>query len=404
MDVRRLRTVTAVLVFAFVAAQPAAVGAASVVKPGAKCSVAGKVQTFNKVRLLCSRVGGKLVWVAPKITMVPPKVVVPPTVQQLFGEKPWFVASAAISTLSRTAPQLRFDTTVVSPNFNTELIAPLLEYQALASTYWNSVGFTTDRPVRAVFLTEKDQAWFDSTIGITAPVVNSFFDMKSSNYFNGSVIIGRIPASMYTIVYFVGTTFTRDTNDWQWRLATMATHEYQHLVQYEATLTTSGVNLQQQLPCWFGEGFAAFYEDSFYYQDGASPNQRTSLQVGVKTDEWFVNQRTARMTTLKNVLRSLDTKNTVDTWTAEQWLGFVNDNYASGSAVCAQARYGYRLGRVFVEKLHVDHGAAKLLELLRTFKQTQNWERAFAQVYGGSEQVWLRETAVPYLLEQRFWA
>jgi len=394
----------AALVVALLASSTTAADAATLIRAGDRCPSVGKVQIVKQVRLVCTRVKGKPVWVAKRAPVPTPTPTRLPTVEERWGGQRWYAQAADISRLSRTVPRVEFTNRLVSPNFDISLIAPLLEYQSLASSYWASVGFEVERPIQVVFLTEKDRAWYDTNVRIVAQSVNSFFDVNSPNYFNGTVIVPRIPAESFTIVYFVGTMFKRHTSDWQWKLATMATHEYQHLVQYESTLTTSGVNLQNKLPCWFGEGFAAFYEDSFYFQNASTDLKLTSLQSNVKTDEWFVNQRNSRMQNLRQVIGAYDSSTSVASWNTEQWVRFIADNYRNDSVGCSQIRYGYLLGRILTEKLQADFGSLKILELLQEYKRKREWDLAFTEVFDVSEHVWLRENAVPYLLEQQFWS
>jgi len=290
----------------------------------------------------------------------------------------------------------------VSPNFNVGLADQLLQYQNLSSTYWKAQNFETSNPIYQVFLTEKDKSWFDEKIGIKAPVVNSFFEVSNpKNSFNGTVIIGKIPAQHYYIIYFVGSDYVEsNSSNWKWKLATMATHEYQHLVQFHFTLTTPGINLLAELPCWFNEGMASKYEDALYLQGPNSSRLVSSLQDSISTEKWILENRDFRLRVLFNSIDSQLKVNSRVNWRLNEWAEFIESNYRIDSAGCSQHRYGYTLGNLLFEKLQIDFGSTKILDLLAQLKLEKSWTSAFQKIIGVSDLDWLKQTGIPYFIKE----
>jgi hypothetical protein len=272
-----LRRWTSLVLILVLALQPLQSHSAQI-KSGTTCTKKGVTRIIDGKKYVCVLSGRKLIWSkaasvkpspssspslpkpttsassAPSISPSATPEIRPPSDD--WANYPWIQNTIAISKIGRE-PKDKFTISKVfmSPNFDKAIADGLLEYTNIASTYWYQVGVRITQPIEIAMFTEKDLEWFKSTIGITAPVIEGFFaHPEPSIYFNGTVIIGSIPAKRFVISYFVGTNY-RDsrkylstTSSWTTALANMATHEFQHLIQYSRTLTTTNGNLQAKLP------------------------------------------------------------------------------------------------------------------------------------------------------------
>ena len=393
-------------------------------KNGVTCKKIGAKRIKDGNQFICAKQGKKLVWkklpkdqanngFAPIPSAAPsptPKVSVShlpsaapsPTPKVSVSHPGWYQDAIKISRLARTTYIFERNNRLISPNFDTNLANSIGAYQSLSSSYWREMGFESSLTVTQVFLTEKDKAWFDEKVAINAPVVESFFSAGNpKNYFNGSVIIGRIPASSYFIIYFVGSEYLKSNpGEWKWRIATMATHEYQHLVQYHFTLTTSGINLQAELPCWFNEGMTSKFEDAFYLQETGSNRALSLLQDNESTENWFIDNRSFRIRTM---ITSIDRNlgmNVKTSWKLDDWYSFVVGGYRQDSEGCKSYRYGYLLGNILFEKLHMDHGTTRILSMFEILKQERSWRVAFEKSFGLNDLQWLKQVGLPYFIEQ----
>ena len=369
------------------------------IKAGGICSKLGTKTLISNKNYICSKSGSKLIWRiylgnSKPVSSPGPSPSIKPDVE-------WLAAAKTISNLARNGSDSHTVAQMyVSDYFDKEIMNGLLEYQRIASNYWLKQGISIPGKLEVVFLTEKDESWFDSNIQINAPVVKSFIKRADANvYFNGTVIVDRIPANRFVIVYFVGSNYkyskkyTSVTINWKSALATMATHEYQHLVQYTRTLVTSGANLQSQFPCWFNEGFAAFYEDAFYLNTDSK--KEFYLQNSNNNQIEIENIRELRNQT---VIRS--TRNYIDSVTSEsQWSNFLMNNY-SQNQVCFDTQYGYKLGKIITEKLYLDFGSEGIIKLLDSYKLTRDFGPAFMATFGLDDKIWVKEKAVPYFISQ----
>lgn len=368
-------------------------------KAGTSCSKVGKTSISLGKKFTCIRSGQKLIWDTGKIiNSGKPSPI--PTNSKLI-EPDWVVKTKEISLSSRNGSEVHnINTIFISENFDKQLQVGLMEYQNIASHYWSINGVVIPGNLDIVFLTEKDKIWFKNIIGINAPVVDTFFSKQDADiYFNGTVIVDKIPASRFVIVYFVGTNFKNSVryksvnSNWNSALANASTHEFQHLVQYTRTLVKSGINLQSQLPCWFSEGFAAFFEDSFYLQ--TTDKQNFILQNTPENIAELISVRKKRISTVIYLTSSyISERNSVD-----QWINFLFSNYTQND-VCSSTGYGYTLGRFLVEKLYIDFGTSNILKLLDETNKSNSFSTGFKNAFNVDEKVWLGEKAIPYFLNE----
>lgn len=381
-------------------------------KAGSICSQQGLTKIYQGKKYTCIKSRKKLVWnngvaiktAAPAVAPTPAPTPTPtPKQSEDWADYQWIQKTLEISKLGRqSSDKLNFSNVFISQNFDKAIAEGLMEYTNIASAYWYASGVRISQPIEVAMFTEKDLDWFKRTIGITAPVVDNFFSHpEPSINFNGTVIIGSIPAKRFVIIYFVGTNY-RDskqylstTSSWKTALANMATHEFQHLVQFTRTLTTANGNLQAKLPCWFNEGMAAFYEDSLYLEELTANSSLKYLQ------EWLDTRGEASRVRKKRIQFLLSNTNSYvfDKRSVDGWHQFILSNYEQSSIGCSKTQYGYTLGRFLLEKFYIDHGSEKLLNILDDFQKSLNFDTSFKSMVGTSPQAWLREVGLPYFLE-----
>lgn len=370
-------------------------------KPGLVCKKLGKTQISNSIKYTCVKSGSRLVWnKGIRIT----KTASTPT-QDVWESTVWYQNTKAISLESRdNSFELKTAKKMISPNFDQSIANGLLEYTQIAANYWNRHSASIPSNLEIAMFTEKDQSWFTNNVGISAPVVETFFNRSDANiYFNGTVIIDRIPANRFVIVYFVGTEYKGSTkylsttSNWRTALATMATHEFQHLVQFTKTLTTNKGNLQAKLPCWFNEGMAAFYEDSLYLEAPGNSQSQKYLQEWLDTRNEVLKIRQKRI----QFLTSNVAKYGVNADSLADWKTFIVANYSQQSDGCTNSQYGYTLGRFMLEKLYIDFGTKKIVELLADFQNSTDFDISFNNIFGSTPQDWLSNVGIPYFLIQK---
>lgn len=395
---------------------------AAPIKTGTTCAKKGLTRVVDGKKYTCIVSGRKLIWsktvtVKTSPSPAPPKPIasassapssspsVSPEVSPPSDDGvnyPWIQNTIAISKIGRESKEkFAISKVFVSSTFDKAIADGLLEYTDIASRYWYQLGVRITQPIEIAMFTEKDLEWFKSTIGINAPVIEGFFSHpEPSIYFNGTVIIGSIPAKRFVINYFVGTNY-RDskkylstTSSWTTALATMATHEFQHLIQYTRTLTTTNGNLQAKLPCWFNEGMAAFYEDSLYIEEPTPNSLKKFLQDSLDTRAESLKVRKKRIQFLLSNTNSY----TFDKKSVDGWYEFITSNYNQSSSACSKTQYGYTLGRFLLEKFYIDHGTEKLLAILDDFQKSLDFDTSFRAIIGTTPQIWLREVGLPYFL------
>jgi hypothetical protein len=399
------------------------------IKPGASCKKLGQTSIYSGKKYTCIKTGKNLGW--DKGAVLKPKPI--PKSSSTSSEtqtesstpsknpnehnsqtssqnldywvdSEWYQKTLSISKEAREFNQdLHFSKIYQSPNFNESISDGLSEYTRLAANFWFNQGFSTPENLEIAFITEKDKTWFERNVSIVAPVVNNFFNHPDSTlYFNGTVIVDRIPARRFVIVYFVGSEyigsnkFLSTTTNWKTALATMATHEYQHLIQYKSTLTTNFGNLQNKLPCWFNEGMAAFYEDSIFIESGNSAIPKRYLQEFLDNRAEVLNIRFKRI----DLLLSNTKKYGFETKQSQDWSKFIFENYFQQSIGCISTQYGYTLGKFLHEKLYIDYGSKIVINLLQDFQVTQDFSLSFKNTFHVSETEWLLNTGLPYFISQ----
>jgi len=372
----------------------------TLIKNGAKCDNNKSVIQQGSFVFVCKRIDKQLRW-----RLVP--ISANTEYSSAFNNLPMFSwmknALAMKANLPSDNEVSQIDAVHISPNFPTAISTGLLEYQKIATNYWRNFGVSIPGKLEVVMLTEKDSDWFNSEINIAAPVVKSFFDHgDTSRYFNGTVIVDRVPASRFLIVYFVGTRLQDVSSgisgyrNWQTALSTTALHEYQHLVQFSKTLTTNKGNLQSKLSCWFNEGMAAFYELNFFVEDFGSNKSLKMLQTENDTRMRAQDNRFNRISNVKAFAKRYN----FNLQNVESWQAFLDEGKLNNSEYCLSRRYGYTVGFFIFEELFREYGTSGILSLIENHALLGEFAGAFRQTFGMSEDDWLKQRGIPHLIEQ----
>ena len=282
------RTATTLLTVALMVSTQS-VALAAPAKSGSVCSKAGKVQTINKSKLVCTKVGKKLVWkaVASKPAPAPTKVTwdnydyFNHTIDdRVFAEFQALPKPGVRSNLVRTF--------LIGPNTEMNTFTPepeLIRAEKLLS--W------AGSPMDYVYIYNQcpDAEWATNQYRRLLPSADPEDQLNSACKTKGSGGIAWLPEPTRSFVNIYGTVSRRNGG-----VAFLDIHEFIHVLQYSQASTPSETTSKRfaLIPKWIVEGQAQFlaaiaagdhsaifenFMDYFRYQ----PEKTTANDV----DEWL---------------------------------------------------------------------------------------------------------------------
>jgi len=364
---------------------------------GEKCTKAGDsriVQQWNR-KFTCVKIGKKLVWNSG-VLYVPP-------------DPEWLKSYNVISTSSRVAPNLlTYNPTVVSPNVDPALVAKLMTYQHLASSYWKQQGFESPYPIHVLILSEKDESIYIEYAKVhktNCSLCDSthWFSPEFASKFQGTVLVENFDSNVrgysdptgLTILYVIGTQNVFTNLNWRSDLSTTFTHEYQHLIQFSEL---HGWKNFAKLACWFNEGFAAFFEDALYFENVKEKNKIIELRSPGRSIDWVTSRRNDRIFYGNFAYKDVLKKNNVALSTKELNLSeFFKITDARNSEGCRLTDYGRNDGLFISQYFYDDFGAKAFLLLLQNINKDGDWNSGFKQTTGVEYAQWLSDRVVPSL-------
>jgi hypothetical protein len=318
-----------------------------------------------------------------------------------------------ISQESRTDSNLLVYRNVESsPNVDQALVKQLLKYQDLASSYWKRMGFESPYPVNVLILSEKDYSIYQSREVERKLLCSVYCNEKNwfspdfSAKFQGTVLVenyfenaaGRALPSGLTILYVIGTEMVAKNLNWAADLATAFTHEYGHLVQFSYL---EGWRNFSSMACWNNEGFPAFFEEAFYYEDPSELYPITELRPRTSGANWLAQRRAARLSGFKNARLAVLQSSTGFTGgnNLENWRKYFELTRQRNSDGCNKDGYGRSSGYFIAQLFYQDFGAKAFLDVLKLTNQYRDWDRAFLELTGKEYQLWIENRVIPAMIE-----
>jgi hypothetical protein len=229
----RLKRIVLVLAISLLFSNVSIVESNSALKKGQTCGKSGETRKQGSEVYICTKLDGKLKW----------QYSVAQNQQNI-----WKDLQKKRSSLPDVTTSLQV---LYSPTVNKKSAEILLKNLNQAAKLWQ-LHYLPNEPLPTLFFTEKDRAWFISTmqkLGVYSENQLSNFDnevARNGNRGNWAGITGD--GGRLWMTYMIGTgRNTFEPNDSQ-----VAAHEYTHLAQ-------NAIAPQQVLTCWQVEGGAAFY-------------------------------------------------------------------------------------------------------------------------------------------------
>ena len=300
----------------------------------------------------------------------------------------------------------------ISPNVDSTLATRLLKYQDLASSFWKRLGFESPYPINVLVLSEKDYSIYQSR-EIERKLSCTFycneknwFSPDFSSKFQGTVLVenfnenlaGRSLPSGLTILYVIGTEMIAKNQNWAADLATAFTHEYGHLVQFSYL---EGWKNFSSMACWNNEGFPAFFEDAFYFEDASEINPISSLRPQMSSESWLSQRRASRLSGFKAARLSVLqlSPGFSGSNNAENWRKYFELTRQRNSDGCNKDGYGRSSGYFISQLFYQDFGGKAFLEILKWTNQYRDWDKAFKELTGKEYQFWIEERVIPAFIE-----
>jgi len=389
---------------------------------GTKCSKPGKVMTKSGQTFVCIKSGNRFVWRVQKTSQPaqPVKSLYPspstsaaptpgltsipePSSKESVSPIPTPIPSRSLRPLGpdeiaaqeiyaafqKPVSQSSLFEFHFSPNTNreSELTSSLIQDLFRSQRYWEGLGVTFDEKIQVAFTTERDQVWWNDlkpSIGVKRDDNYVFENFRTQPYMGYAGASNQTEYSQSGLhIFFFISSEIRDESDIYWAKV-MAPHEFVHLVQFQLTPG----RIMGRYACWYIEGLARFYERATQF-DNRYPIGFSYRKF--KKDE---------LNYFAYSVSKQDSSQQVSNWKISDYLEFLSKNQAPSSDACITLKYGYSLGWPLSEKFYIDFGPERFVALLESIGVTKDWEQSFLKVTGQSHQDWLRNSAIPYLIEQ----
>jgi hypothetical protein len=351
--------------------------AANVPKAGASCSKQGAVQTFKSLKYTCIKSGRKLVWskgvkvvsrskpsaaAAKPATPTPIETPAPVATQAPFI--PWSTDATAKQVSDAAQKNFRAwaaEQTNKPLNHQFVIQEGVLPNRAKAMTLVDETAarlFSQFLPTKSVTVIGKSEAW-------VVEKLNSL----GGNFTRCSITLTEgldfcwDSITMQGLVVYSDSKF--DPRSLAHDASSLLAHEQFHLVQFALSINGTGhiikngtVATSKQYPAWFIEGSAEFvsYSVSTLAMGADYWQGRDSVNI-LEPGNPVIN---------RNALEDSE----IRTFAGTQPNGPVNP---------------YMIGRVATEYLVASIGFGKFLEIFKSYKETNDFEKSFALIAGISK-------------------
>ena len=335
---------------------------------GTKCVSLGTTKITSGNSFRCTNVNGKSIWVREKIAnsnQVDTKI--PSTLTTLFN------AYSQIQKIknSKADPTLALDIRY-SPTVNKTYASKLLSGVSDAARFWQNI-FLPSKPMPVIVFTEKDHDWFKdqlSKIGVTGEMLDrkvAQFDSeakRTATRMNWAGMNGFEDKKWFE--FSVGTDLGTSklgaaAKDFELGNLKVGPHEYTHAAQFAAI---DGPNMDYS-PCWFTEGGAEFYGMLLGAKNLEILKQMRQNQVWEK---YYLDFPGMAFEPKIGWEKFLDNNGTID-----QNPGLKNSCGPNGA---------YPVGATATQYLFELKGQEGIEKFMSQIKETKDWKKSIAQVYG----------------------
>ncbi|MEN9351181.1 MAG: hypothetical protein RL455_122 [Actinomycetota bacterium] len=371
------------------------------VKAGTACKTAGLTSVVSGKTYTCIKSGKKLIWSKGSSSPTP--------VSNVSPQPTWLKSYSEISRISRNSKTIfNLPDIEISPNVDSRLAANLIRYQNLVTSYWKNIGFESPYPIHMLILSEKDYATYSkysSERKFSCSDVcneNNWFSPSFSSKFQGTVqveninenLAGRAAPTGLTILYVIGTEMVSKNYNWAPDLATAFTHEYGHVIQFSYL---EGWKNFSYMACWNNEGFPAFYEDAFYFENESETSKLNVLNPPNGTSlAWLTNRLLIRQNGFKyDAAQAFNSQGIIYSPKNLDWIKFISFTDSRNSKGCSIVGYGRNHGSIISRLFYEDFGAKGFLEILKNTNQLKDWRKAFLTTTGSEYDVWLNNRVFP---------
>ena len=367
-------------------------------KAGGACKKVGQKSIVSGKTYTCTKSGKRLIW-NKGVTNSTPATTQPS----------WLKSYSEISSTSRKSRTLfTLNNIEVSPNVDARLVEKLFEYQNMVSSYWKGFGFESQYPIHILVLSEKDFQLYLKYSGerkfSCSDVCNeaNWFSPSFSSKFQGTVqvenlsenLAGRGSPTGLTILYVIGTEMVNKNFNWAPDLATAFTHEYGHVIQFSYL---EGWKNFSKMACWNNEGFPAFFEDAFYFENEYEKNKIKNLNPPSGTSLfWLTNRISERESGFRYISNTVFSSLGINySQIDSDWSSFFLSTDTRNSRGCGLTGYGRSHGSIISKLFYEDFGAKAFLDILKNTNDLQDWKKAFLATTSKDYDVWLTQQVFP---------
>ena len=361
---------------------------ASAITPGGKCPTQGIKKISKGKSFTCIKSDKKLIWnkgavvtKLPKAASSSPAIPTPQPTPPAGNDTKQNVAPEQIRAYENMKKSM-VPTTVgelfrfhYSPN-SAQSFKEYLELELKYSmSYWTSV-YNPSKLFNIFYGTEKDLVWlieawkpygFDKNTGFANDLRGRI--EREGNRLNAGAVPLQESGSHLTILRH---------SSLPTESGSFISHENVHIVQQQLTNSRTS-----RMPCWLREGSANLFA-----------NFITAEKYGANS--YNLSKRNDMNNYLMGV-SGVELRNFGET----EWFAHIKSLEGNVSNGCDYLyRFAYGTGLLLSELLMADGGFEKMMAFWRAFSLDSDWRISFKEIYGSDLDLWYRERAIPYVLQE----
>jgi hypothetical protein len=347
------------------------VGIANGAITGTKCTKLGATKTASSIKYTCIKQGSKLVWnkgvAIKKPTPVPS---VTKSDQTKADTQPSIVTFTPeignfYGTLYKDMDRLLINTpSTVKINWHISENAAKRSHQKYlksveyAARLWEP--FFNNSEINVVLFTDADSEWIDKkqTELMGKYLINPKFQLQSNRLAQMSCNIAGFYLPNIILACAKNDTDRSSVYSASFALA----HEYTHLVGMTSKILTEAQigDSNRLTPCWVNEGFAQFI--GMFGASHIDPN--------------FRENRNSFFTSIRSTVDRSSQDSVINTFREMESVDDKSGEY------CSKVQDAYFLGAIAFEKLTMEYGFIKVVEVQKQFYTGKKWADAFKLAFG----------------------